>query len=86
MSVPAHIQSLLDARAGFAAKIKAAATDDSAPGGKPNNGSEGGGTDHMGALNTWLSALREIDSQLASLGYDQSGNRIGFETFAEGYT
>ncbi|WP_013626598.1 hypothetical protein [Rubinisphaera brasiliensis] len=85
MSTPAYIQSLLDARAGFAAKIEAAATDNSAPGGKPNNGSEGGGTDHMGALNTWLAALREIDEQLQRLGYDSNGNKIGFESIAEGF-
>lgn len=77
------IDSLITRRTAICTEL--AALTASAAGGKPNNGSEGGGTDHVGYKDGLYRELAEINRQLATAGVDNDGNVIGDEIITEAY-
>lgn len=61
--------------------------DSTKAGGLPNaSGGAGGMADHVGYKDGLYRELEQIENRLFAAGYDAEGNRVGYETFSEGYT
>jgi hypothetical protein len=84
MMATAWIANLVTRREAICAEL--AALTASAAGGKPNNSSEGGGTDHVGYKDGLYRELAQIDKMLAEAGVDANGTVWGDEIITEART
>lgn len=83
MSLPQWLNDLVARRAAICNEL--ASLSASQAGGKPNNGSEGGGTDHVGYKDGLYRELSRIDKLLKENGVSPSGNATSGEVITEAW-
>ena len=84
MATPSWITDLITRRTAIGAEL--AALSSSTAGGKPNNSTEGGGTDHVGYKDGLYRELAQINETLKNAGVDDNGNVVGNEIITEAFT
>ncbi len=84
MATPSWITDLITRRTAIGTEL--AALSSSTAGGKPNNSTEGGGTDHVGYKDGLYRELAQINEALRNAGVDDDGNLVGNEIITEAFT